>query len=115
MINIETIRFIQMLDELAILSSKGVEPFENAKEDTWRDKIYYDAEAPDKDGYRIVLDACVVDDPQCYHHDIISYYDSGNLEYQIRVIVDDEGAYIVVQMLISEDTIVVENGAWHFA
>ena len=32
MINVETIKFVQMLDELAVLSKNGILPFENAKE-----------------------------------------------------------------------------------
>lgn len=115
MINVETIKFVQMLDELAALSKNGILPFDNAKEGELRDKIYYDAKNKDEQGYyRVVLDACIVDDPQCYHHDIISYYDS--LEYSVRVVIDEESEpYISVQLLISEDTIIIENGTWYFA
>lgn len=115
MINVETIKFVQMLDELAVLSKNGILPFENAKEGELHKKVYYDSRIEDEQGnYKVVLDACVVDDPQCYHHDIISYYDS--LEYNVRVVIDKESEpYISVKLLISEEIIVIENGTWYFA
>lgn len=116
MINLETIKFVKMLDELATLSQNGIEPFENATEESFRQKVFYDVgELEEKGGYKIVLDACIVDDPQCYHHDIISYYDDHNLEYKIRVIIDEDSAYIEVRLLVSEEIIVIENGKWYFA
>ena len=45
---------------------------------------------------------------------MISYYDSGSREYKVRVVIDEEGPYIIVKMLISNDIIVIENGYWHF-
>jgi transcriptional regulator with XRE-family HTH domain len=116
MINIETIKFVKMLDELAHLSINGVEPFENATENSLGDKVFYDnKKLENEEGYRIVLDACIVDDPQCYHHDIISYYDEHSLEYKIRAMMDEDSAYIIVKLLISEDIIIIENGTWYFA
>lgn len=116
MINLETIKFVKMLDELAALSQNGIEPFKNATEESFRQKVFYDVEAlEEKGGYKIVLDACIVDDPQCYHHDIISYYGEHNLEYNIRVIIDEDSAYIEVSLLVSEEIIVIENGKWYFA
>ena len=116
MINIETLKFVKMLDELAELSRNGIEPFENATEETYRTKVFYDkTPLVDERGYRVVLDACIWDNPDCYHHDIVSYYDSRNSEYKIRVLIDEEGAYIEVFLLISEDAIVIENGMWYFA
>ena len=115
MINVETIKFVQMLDELAVLSKNGILPFENVKEGELHEKVYYDSRIKDELGnYKVVLDACVVDDPQCYHHDIISYYDS--LEYNVRVVIDKESEpYISIKLLISKDIIVIENGTWYFA
>ena len=116
MINIETIKFVRLLDELASLSKNGIESFENANEATTREKIFYDTSELAEDGYKVVLDAEILDDPECYHHDIISYYDSDTMEYKVRAIVDEgEPAYITVTMLISGETIVVENGTWYFA
>ena len=43
MINLETIKFVRMLEEFAELSKNGIEPFENATEGTCCDKIFYDA------------------------------------------------------------------------
>ena len=115
MINVETIKFIKMLDALAELSKNGIEPFEKANESTWRNKIFYDTRKPaTEEGYKVVLDACIIDDPHCYHHDIISYYDSDSFEYTIGVIIDEEGnPYVKVKLLLSGYTIVIAYGDWH--
>lgn len=112
MINVETIKFVRMLDELARLGLNGFAPFEEATQENRNEKIFYDTNDKDgQEGYRIVLDACITDD----HHDIISYYDGDSLEYTVRVMFDEERVpYISVDLLISEDTIVIENGSWYF-
>lgn len=117
MINIETIKFVKMLDELAVCTANGIEPFAEANEETYGLRIHYDErDAGGEEGYRVVADACIIDDPNCYHHDIISYWDTESLEYQIRVIIDEEGSpYINVKLLLSEDIVVIENGKWYFA
>ena len=117
MINIETIKFIKMLDELAELSKNGIESFDKANESTWRNKIFYDTRKPAAEGgYKVVLDACILDDPHCYHHDVISYYDSDNYEYNVRIKIDeDSNPYVEVRLLISGDIAIVENGSWYFA
>ena len=121
MINIETIKFINLLDELAALSENGINPFEDATEETYKTQIFYDSRQREGEkGFRVVLDACVFDDPKCYHHDIISYYDSNSTEYQIRVMIDEDDEldihdiWVVVKLLYSDIEIVVENGRWHF-
>lgn len=113
MINIETIKFVKMLDELASLSKNGIEPFENATYDTFHSKIYYDSEMVDgEDGFQVVQEACIDD---CLHHDIVCYYDSSSLEYTVRVRIDEESTYIEVTLIISGDIVVIENGTWYFA
>ena len=114
MINIETIKFVRLLNELATLSKNGIEPFKRANESTFGEKVFYDDRKLEKDGYKVVLDACIVDDPDCYHHDIISYYDSNSQEYKIRVTIDEGVVCITVTLLVSGDIIVIENGAWYF-
>ena len=116
MINVETMKFIKLLDELAACTENGIEPFSKATQETYGIKIHYDERNEDGDeGYRVVCDACILDDPECYHHDIISYWDSESLEYQIRVIIDEENVpYIIVKLLLSEDMIAIENGRWYF-
>ena len=116
MINVETIKFVRMLDELAELGLNGFAPFEEATQENRCEKIFYDAKTMDgQEGYRIVLDACIMEDPECYHHDIISYYDSDSPECTVRVMFDEENApYISVDLLVSGDTIVIENGSWCF-
>ena len=114
MINIETIKFINMLDKLASLAENGISPFEEATENTYGEQIFYDSrQVNGEEGYRVVLDACVVDDPAYYHHDIISYYDSDSLEYKVRVMIDEDGAFIVVTLVMSDSIVIIENGGWH--
>ena len=114
MINVETIKFVKMLDELAELSKKGIEPFESATEETYGTRVFYDEKSLAREkGYKIVLDACIWDNPECYHHDIISYYDSDSLEYKVRVMIDEDGAFIVVTLVMSDSIVIIENGGWH--
>ena len=78
MINIETIKFRKMLDELAERSANGIEPFENATYESFDSKIFYDSKKLDEEGYKVVADACLAFD----HHDIVSYYDAHSFEYK---------------------------------
>ena len=116
MINVETIKFMRTLDELAELSKNGIEPFDNVSEDTWRKKIFYDMSGGDNEaGYEVVFDAVVIDDPSFYHHDIVSYGSSG-LEYTLRVKIDEYSCpYVEVRFVISEDIVIIEKGHWYFA
>ena len=117
MINIETIRFMKDLDKLAELGKAGIRDFSESTHDIVHSMVFYDRESPDEHGwFPIVLDSCVIDDPECIHHDIISYYDSDASEYTIRVIIDDDGIpFIQVNLLISDEVIVIEDGRWYFA
>ena len=109
MINIETLKFSKMLDELAEKSKNGIEKFENATSETFYEKIFYDEEFDCK----VVQEACIIDDEDCIHHDIIAFYE-GN-EYSIHVeLVDDEEPFVLVKMLESNEEIVIENGEWYF-
>lgn len=116
MINLETIKFIREIERIAELTVGGIEPFENATEETYEDKLFYDSKSlNDENEYKVVLDACIVDDPECYHHDIISYYGEDKLEYSVRVIDDeDDGCYVEIRFAISDEIIVIENGSWYF-
>lgn len=114
MINLETIKFNALLNKLAELSKNGIENFKDATEETWGEKLFYDETTEDADGdYMLVRDACIIDDPECMHHDVISYYESENGEYNIKVMTDDN-PYIVVKLTESEEEIVIENGKWYF-
>ncbi len=117
MINIETIKFVRMLDELAELSSEGVKDFSEATQENVKDMVFFDKSSPDEEGrYPIVLDSCVIDDPDCIHHDIVSYYDSGTMEYTVRVVIEhDEPPFIMVNLALSKECIVIEDGHWYFA
>ena len=116
MINIETIKFVKMLDELAALTANGVEPFSCASSESFGSKVFYDETKPDENGFfPVVLDACIIEDPECLHHDIVSYYDSVSKEYTVRAdIVEGEDPSLTVAMLHSDTQIAVYCGRWHF-
>lgn len=113
MINVETIKFHRMLDELAKLSASGIKDFSEATPENIHDMLFFDSESPDEnENYPIVLDSCVIDS----HHDIVSYYDSDSSEYSVRAILEeDDAVYIVVKLMISDQEIVIEDGRWYFA
>ena len=116
MINVETIKFTKMLDELAFLSKNGIVPFDEVTQETRHEKVFYDPSKVDEDGCSVVLDAVVIDDKSIYHHDIISYYDSETLEYKVRVFTDeDSNKYITVRLMLSDELIIIEDGIWYFA
>ena len=75
MINVETIKFIKMLDRLANLEKDGIFEFKKATQnDVKSSKVFYDEKSKDSNGnYRVVMDMCVIDDPGCIHHDIIKF------------------------------------------
>jgi len=117
MINVETIKFLRMLDELVELVVNGIEEFSETTESTYRTKIHYDKKTEDEKGYcNIVLDACIVDDADCYHHDVISYYGYDSDEYKVQVAFDDyDGTpYVLVSLLESGEQIVVDDEHWYF-
>lgn len=117
MINVETIKFIRMLDELAELSEAGIKDFSEATEENVHNMVFYDSQSPDEEEhFPVVLDSCLLGDPDCIHHDVVSYYDSDSTEYSVRVTIEeDEDPFIVVKLILSDQEIVVEDGRWYFA
>lgn len=116
MINVETIKFINLMNELAQRSANGIDDFANATEETYSHngtptKIWFDQEASEEEGeFSVVLDACVCEG----HHDAICYY--GNGEYTVRVVDDGEGSlYVRVHLLGSNEMIHIHDGEWYFA
>lgn len=58
----------------------------------------------------------IIDDPDCYHHDVISLCDGGTDEYTIRVVKDEvEGIYVCVRLALSSEEIIIEDGRWYIA
>ena len=116
MINVETIKFFNMLNELAELTRGGFDDFSNATETDWRTKVFYVAENTNDGRFPVVLDACVIDDPRCYHHDIICYYDSGSNEFTANVVFSEDGGapFIQIDFILSHEQIVIEDGRWYF-
>lgn len=120
MINAETIKLIGILKALSKYSQNGISDFEEANQETWQTKLFFDKNTEDENGkYRVVCDAAVLDNPDCSHHDIISYWDDlGNSsEYTIRAVKDDSNDeyFVEVNLLKSGVSFVIENGDWYCA
>lgn len=116
MINLETIKLIRMLEDLAVQTANGIRPFAEMNEANRNDFVFYQEVEDEEGNYPVVLDAMIIDDPDCYHHDIVSLYDSDTDEYTIRVIKDDvEGTYVRVRLALSFEEIIVEDGRWYIA
>ena len=112
MINVETIKFVKMLDELKEKLKNGATPFGNVTKGASSEAICYDEKSPDNDGhFRIVLDSWVDE----IHRDIISYYDSGTFDYTVRLDLDDEDPCIEVRLIGSDELIVIDEDEWYFA
>lgn len=112
MINIETIKFVKMLDDLAEKSNVGIEPFSTISSQLFDKVVCYDDRKQDEDGnYRIVLQACIDEN----HHDVVACYEDTS-EYAIHVVCSrKDGDYVEVYMHDSKTYIVVENGRWYIA
>lgn len=117
MINVETIKFLKMLDELVELVKNGIEEFGKANEATFGTKIFYDKRTKDSNGnYSIVRDAEILDDEDCYHHDVIAYFGCDTNEYKVQVAFDEDlnEPYVLVTLIESDEQIVVEDQHWYF-
>lgn len=116
MINVETIKLISFMKELAEESKNGICEFAEANENNFRTKVFYDKNTKDETGgYRVVCDACLVDDPYCYHHDVISYCDQLSPEFTIRArkTEEDDDFFLDVRLIRSDVSFVIENGDWY--
>lgn len=109
MINIETLQFIKAMDFLAKLSKSGIEEFGKATSKNIDDMVFYD----EKNDNKVILQACVIDDEDCYHHDIAGYFE--NNEYSAKVKFGYEGEkYICVTLATSHKEIYIQDGEWDF-
>lgn len=88
MVNIETVKFIAMLNKLAVMTKDGFMDFhstDDADEINNFDGILYDSQ----NGNQVVQDKCVINDGA--HKDIVSYY--GGIDEE-----DDNASYVTVQV-----------------
>lgn len=114
MINIETIYFLKLVEDLAKMSKNGIEPFANATQLNINEKIFYDENKETQNGeYPVVCDACVIDG-DCDHHDIISYHGSTADEYSVCAKQDENGKWFVLISLYDDSQIIIEDGEWYF-
>ena len=73
----------------------------------------HDNTETDEGEYGVVCDACITDDPEHYHHDIVSYH--GNHEYRVCAKKNEKGKWFVLICFFNDDAqIVVEDGKWYF-
>ena len=116
MINFETIKLIHQLNELAEKTANGIKPFAEMNEENRNDFVFYHEVPDSEDNFPVVLDAMLIDDPECYHHDAVSFYDSDTDEYTVRVVNDEiEGTYVRVRLALSFEEIIIEDGHWYTA
>lgn len=116
-VNIQTVKFMKMLDELAELTTDVFTDFDELTQEQVEGEcgiIYDKSNCNDNGGYKVVLDILIDND----HHDIISYFedycDCGG--YTVSVMEDEENADDKwIQVDIDGECIVVENGSWYFA
>lgn len=118
-INIATLKFLYMLNDLAKRSNNGYIGFSKFRYDTEADitaGIIFD----DSDGAgfgRIIADMCV--DEQ--HHDIVSTYDQwieeSNYDIRVRIDESDDGEDVYWIDVTGDDdlNIVIEDGRWYWA
>lgn len=109
--DLETIKFIALLNDLAEKTKNGYIPFSKA---TTKNKncILYDDESTYSNGHPIVCDTCIDE----IHHDIVDTY---NEIYDpegivIRLVIEDDEAFINITCIYDESIdIVVDNGKWY--
>lgn len=118
MVNIETVKFIKAVEELAQLSNNGIKPFTEATLENRNDFVFYDKNKKNINGsYKICLDMCLAEN----HHDVISYYEdykgiSNSInEFIYGVIIDDDGNKYIEIKLNDDEYIIVEDGKWYLA
>lgn len=75
MVNIETIRLMALIKELAKKSENGLMEVKQATEENKDKYIFYDSSIclDDEEKFPVVEGMIIIDDPKCYHHDVISY------------------------------------------
>ena len=116
MVNVATIKFIATLNRLAEMSANGIEEFSNANEDNHDQKIFYNKKKIDDQGrYYVVLQACIMDDVDCYHHDVVSYYGDDESVFFRVVVGDDDKPFVEVTFANSDECFVIEDGRWYTA
>ena len=114
MINLETVQFIAMLNELVEKEKAGIKEFKDATAKDKDDCIFYDATACSRrdDGalmYQVVLASCIDEN----HHDIIAYY--SNHDYDVHVVNDGESIWLEVHVLAEDEYIEFGgNSGWYF-
>ena len=111
MINVETVKLVKLVEDLAKRSLNGIKPFDDATEETKDLNIFYDTNKFDDDGYFVVYWSCV----DSWHHDIRSYYDSVSNGYKVRAIISEVASpSIRITLHGSNEAILISDGNWEF-
>ena len=111
MINIETVAFMDLVDDLQKKAKGGFDEFSNATSENFDSKLFYDLRVPaGENTYRVVQDVCLVDEPEYYHHDAISHYGDHDDEFDIYIELADSSkalGTLVIDMKYSEYQILI--------
>lgn len=118
MINIETVSFIAMLNELAEKEQNGIREFKEATSENKDDCIFYDATSCSRRGedgalmYRVIGFGFIDE----IHHDIVCYCDDESNDFTAFVIDDGEdGApYLEIRIPAEDKYIQFADGKWFF-
>ena len=118
MIDMETVKFIALLEKLAEKSYNGIVPFAEATVENAGDLLFYDADRPDEDGnYPVVQDITVTDgEDGSLIPGIAGYFGDSTDSYEICAVVDEDGmdpTFLLISIADSDDQLVVEDGRWY--
>lgn len=115
-INMETLKALEMIEELARKSKNGIKPFSEVTKETKDEFIFYDDKYKEKEnGYPI---ACMIiaDEGDENIHSISTYdhYVITDRDYTVRVKEDEDGRKYV-EFRKHSRIIIIEDGRWYFA
>ncbi len=108
MINLDTVYFISMLNELAELSLSGFKPFSEATRENINDCIFYTDDIVDEDLHPIVRNHLINE----HHHDVIDVYGCETEQYVIGVVLGGDKPYIEARFNDAEEYYMISEGRW---
>lgn len=113
MINVETVRFVKLLNDLAEKSKIGILPFSTLPPALFESVLCYNDRSPDAQGHYKLIRQAVFDDEEETRLSVSSYYEDTD-GYVIRAHPDTkDGTYVTVRMK-DGSLIMIENGMWYF-
>ena len=114
MVDVKTVKFMKMLEELAERSKNGIEDARQATRENKNTKIFYDSHSRNSNGEkRIVEDLEIETDADC---NVIKYFGHDlDCEVVLDSILTGEGEVQCVKVILpGDEDIYVEDGEWYF-